>query len=624
IGTLLGDVPGHPRRSAVGHLRMLAAAAGVPAGRADEVLEVVGLTGLAGQRLGRFSRGMDRRLGLAAALLGDPHTLVLDDPESGLSPRERGWAQGLLRGYAEQGGTVLMTATDAMEAARVADRVVSVDGGRLVADQRIADFRRTRLRPRVAVRSPHAERLATVLQHRLRATAPVEVVREAGNRLSVYGSDLATVGEIAHQHRIVVHQLADEIGDAGDRAPIGPLRRADGRPDDAGGAHRGQEPKTVVLVPRVEASTSAVTEVGGAEETVPAGEGEVAPSEELEGGTATTRPRTAAPVAVTASAVIGSGAGSSRAPTGTAVDTLPPPARERLASAPAARDGAGPESGAGALAGGGRVTVRPGLPPALPALPPPGPGWPLRYELRRWSGTGTAWWVMALALFAGLVVAVALAWTGSPPPERLLSGWAEPLPLPPAAAAAGVLGALAFGQEFRFPALAHSSRQVPRRLSLLAGKLAVCGVAALLLCAAAIAVNSAALTLLLGTRGPTPESWPSAFESTAALSVGCAWAGLLAAGVFRSALVGVGAVAAVPLALAPALRMVPDSPIGRELEGLPERLTALTTLPFASLLDRWLTASVRLAAQPLGWALALALAALLCGYALVGLRRVRR
>ncbi|SOD64191.1 ABC-type multidrug transport system, ATPase component [Streptomyces zhaozhouensis] len=625
IGTLLGDVPGHPRRSAVGHLRMLAAAAGVPAGRADEVLEVVGLTGLAGQRLGRFSLGMDRRLGLAAALLGDPHTLVLDEPESGLSPRERGWAQGLLRGYAEQGGTVLMTATDAMEAARVADRVVSLDGGRLVADQRIADFRRTRLRPRVAVRSPHAERLATVLQHRLRTTAAAEVVREAGNRLSVYGSDLATVGEIAHQHRIVVHQLADEIGDAGDRAPAGPLRRADGRPADGDGARRAQEPTTtVVLVPRTAESTPALAgEAGAAGEATPEGKGEVALAEGAESGVATSRVGASAPTAAPASVVIGAGAPTSHAATGTAVDTLPPPARERLTTAPGARDGAAP-SEAGAPARGGRVTVRPGLPPALPALPPPGPSWPLRYELRRWSGTGTAWWLMALALLAGLAVAVGLAWTGSSSPERLLSGWAEPLPLPPVAAAAGVLGALAFGQEFRFPALAPSSRQVPRRLSLLGGKLAVCGAAALLLCGAAIAVNSAALTLLLGTRSPTPESWPSAFESVAALSVGCAWAGLLAAGVFRSAVVGVGAVAAVPLALAPALRMVPDSPLGRELDGLPERLTALTTLPFASLLDRWLTASVRLAAQPVGWALALALAVLLCGYALAGLRRVRR
>ncbi|RMI36457.1 ABC transporter ATP-binding protein, partial [Streptomyces triticirhizae] len=273
---------------------------------------------------------------------------------------------------------------------------------------------------------------------------------------------------------------------------------------------------------------------------------------------------------------------------------------------------------------GARPAARPGLPPPLPALPPPGPSWPLRYELRRWMGVGTSWWAMALALLAGLGSAVALAWAGSHPAERVLSGWVEPLPLPPAAIAAGLLGALAFGQEFRYPALAHASRQVPRRLSLLAGKLLVSCAATLLLCGAAVAVNAIALTLLLGTRGPTPDAWAGAFHGIAALSVGCAWAGLLAAGVFRSALVGLAAVVAVPLALAPGLRALLNSPLGQDLHGLPERLTALTTLPVLSALDRWLTASVRLAAQPVGWALALSLAVLLCGYTLVSLRGGRR
>ena len=121
IGVLLGDVPGHPARTARGHLQMLTAVAGVPRSRADELLDVVGLSGLADQRLGTFSLGMDRRLGLAAALLGDPHTLVLDEPEKDLAPREASWLRGMLRGFADEGGLVLTTTSNPREATRTGD-----------------------------------------------------------------------------------------------------------------------------------------------------------------------------------------------------------------------------------------------------------------------------------------------------------------------------------------------------------------------------------------------------------------------------------------------------------------------------------------------------------------------
>ncbi|MET8453232.1 ATP-binding cassette domain-containing protein [Streptomyces sp. NPDC005209] len=224
VGVLLGDVPGHPARTVRGHLRMLCAAAGVPARRADQVLEVVGLVSLREERLGTLSRGMDRRFGLACALLSDPHTLVLDDPTQGLSAREGRWLHGVLRAHASQGGTVLLTTADPKEAARTADRVVTLESGRLVADQEAAGFARTRLRPRVAVRSPHAARLAALLTKEARAAQrSVEVVREEGNRLSVYGSTTAAVGEIAFRHGILVHQLADETGDMGPGAEAFPL-----------------------------------------------------------------------------------------------------------------------------------------------------------------------------------------------------------------------------------------------------------------------------------------------------------------------------------------------------------------------------------------------------------------
>ncbi|MDT0305634.1 ATP-binding cassette domain-containing protein [Streptomyces sp. DSM 44917] len=517
VGVLLGDVPGHPRRTALGHLRMLAAVAGVPAARAGEVLEVVGLSGLADQPLGRFSRGMDRRLGLAVALLGDPHTLVLDDPGAGLSPRETAWLRGLLRGYAEQGGTVLTSAEDPRETARVADRVVSVDDGRLVADQTALDFGRALLRPRVAVLTPHADLLEDALARELALAAPApggerpEVVRESGDRISVFGSSLAAVGEIAHRHRVVVHQLADEVGDRGDRYPAGPLLRADGR----------------------------------------------------------------------------------------------------AAAATAAPSGPRPQSGAGRPAR---------LPPRLPALPPPGPAWPVRYELRRWAGVATGWVVMGAALLAGLVASLLLASGGPAPAERVLAGWAAPLPLPPAALAAGVLGALSFGHEFRYPALAPTRVPVPRRISLLAGKLVVATCAATLLCLTSVAVNSTSFTLLFGQSVPVEGSWEWALACTTGLSAGCAWAGLLAAGLFRSALAGLAAVALLPLAVAPALRAVLAGPAGRSLDGLPGRLHALTQLPFPSGVDRWLSASVRLASQPIGWALLLSLTVMAGAYALVSLR----
>ncbi|MEV5268596.1 ATP-binding cassette domain-containing protein, partial [Streptomyces werraensis] len=246
VGVVLGDVPGHPARSVRGHLRMLCAASGVPARRADEVLEAVGLVSLRDERLGTLSRGMDRRLGLACALLPDPHTLVLDDPAGGLAVGERRWLYDMLREHAAQGGTVLCSTADPKEAARFADHVVTVDGGRVVADQRAADFARTRLRPRVVVRSPHAARLSVLLARRARSTQrSVEVVREGGNRLCVYGSTCAEVGETAFRNGIVVHQLADETGDmgpgAGTDTEASPAPES--QPSAATDARSGPDPK---------------------------------------------------------------------------------------------------------------------------------------------------------------------------------------------------------------------------------------------------------------------------------------------------------------------------------------------------------------------------------------------
>ncbi|MGW2185447.1 ABC transporter ATP-binding protein [Streptomyces sp. NPDC001719] len=527
IGVLLGDVPGHPARTARSHLRMLSAAAGVPVRRADEVLEVVGLTGLADQRLDAFSRGMDRRLGIAAALLGDPHTLVLDEPAHELSPRETAWLHGVLRGFAEQGGAVLVTSRDASEAARIAHQVVTIDQGRLVADQAATAFARTRLRPRVVVRSPLAPRLAHLLEAEADTVEtppgkpPMEVVHEGSGRLSVYGSNCAAVGEAAYRHGILVHRLTEETGDTG---PVSPLVRADGRRD---------------------------------------GPGQEVPPE---------------------------------APPGE------PPGGQDVEEA------SGP-------------AVRPVIVPRpLPRLPAPDPVWPLRYELRRATGAPTGWIVTAATLGASLLAAVLLARTGAPEP-RLFTGWPTLLPLPPAAFGAGFIGALSFGQEFRYPALAPDQGTVPRRLGLLGAKLAVTGAAAVLLALVAVLLDAVVVRLLYGDDAVVaPAGWAVGLAGCACLALGCAWAGLLAGGLFRSTALGLVAVLAVPTLVMPLLGSVLAEPAARSLIGLPERLRAAAVVQWPSEMDTGLSAALQLVAQPVGWALALSLAGLLGAYVLTVFR----
>lgn len=207
--------PGHPGRRARNHLRMLAAAAGVPATRADELLGQTRLTPAADHRLRAFSPGMSRRLLLAAALLGDPHTLLLDDPTAGLSPKNAEWFHAFLRAFAASGGTVLLTTTDAEEAAALGDRVLSLHQGRLLDDQPVAEFVRTRLRGEVAVRGPQVGRLADLL-----LAAGADVRRETGTRILVSGAPRTEIGELAYRHGILLHELAD----------LGPLRTRSAAP----------------------------------------------------------------------------------------------------------------------------------------------------------------------------------------------------------------------------------------------------------------------------------------------------------------------------------------------------------------------------------------------------------
>ncbi|MFJ4190784.1 ATP-binding cassette domain-containing protein [Kitasatospora sp. NPDC089509] len=199
-------VAGNPGRKARGHLRMLAAAVGVSARRADELLEQTRLAAVAGQRLRTFSPGMHRRLSLAAALLGDPGTLLLDAPTEGLSPRNVEWFHSFLRSFAVAGGTVLVTTRTPREAGQLADRVVTLDRGRMMADQPVAEFCRTRLSPEVAVRGPQMARLADLL-----VGQGAEVRRDGGAGLAVAGIDRTEIGELAYRHGILLHELADRV-----------------------------------------------------------------------------------------------------------------------------------------------------------------------------------------------------------------------------------------------------------------------------------------------------------------------------------------------------------------------------------------------------------------------------
>ncbi|MET7616694.1 ATP-binding cassette domain-containing protein [Streptomyces sp. NPDC005408] len=567
VGVLLGDVPGHPARTARGQLRVLCAAAGVPGSRADEMLEVVGLAGLGGQRLGTLSLGMDRRLGLASALLGDPQTLILDEPAKGLSPRENSWLYGLLRAHAAHGGTVLCTTGDPKEAARLADRVVTLDGGRLVADQDATAFSRTRLRPRVAVRTPHATRLAAVLAREARAAQrSVEVVAESGSLLSVYGSNCAEIGETAFRHGVLIHRLTDEVGDTGPTPAAAP---------------------TAVPTPAQPAPATGPSAATPAPASAPAAAPTPAPA------AAPTPAPAAAPTPAPASAT----------------EEHPPPT-EQAAHSPRPPDP--PRA------------PRPPVPPQSSPLPRPvrSPLWPLRYELRRLLGVRTALFVLAAVLVASAVLCVLLGRTGGTPLPAVLAAWPDFLPLPPAAFGAGLLGALSLGEEFRYPALAASRGTVPRRLGLLLAKLAVTAAAALLIAFLVAVADFQALRLAYGSEAtPVPQNWPALMASWGGLAVGCAWAGLLAAGVFRVAAAGVAAVLAVPVLIAPLVQKALIAPSVRSIAGLPGRLRELTWVRLPQQADDLLMAGVHVLAQPVGAALTLSLLALICAYLVMGLRR---
>ena len=201
VGALLEAKPFHPTRRARDHLRLLASANGLSKARVDEVLSLVGLESVADGRPRKFSLGMGQRLGIAAALLGDPHTLLLDEPSNGLDPQGITWLRTLLKHLAAEGRSVFVSSHLLQEMAVLADELVVIGRGRLVANGPVADFVSASGLGTVEVVSPDLGRLVPALEER-GATVTV-----AGESVTVVGLDAATVGDVAHELGVRVHQL---------------------------------------------------------------------------------------------------------------------------------------------------------------------------------------------------------------------------------------------------------------------------------------------------------------------------------------------------------------------------------------------------------------------------------
>jgi ABC-2 type transport system ATP-binding protein len=203
VGALLDATAVHGGRTAHDHLLWLAQSNRIPKRRVDEVLELVGLAQVAGRRVGGFSLGMQQRLGIAAALLGDPGVLVLDEPVNGLDTEGIRWIRNLLKGLAAEGRTVLVSSHLMSEMELTADHLIVVGQGRLLADTTMQEFIRRNSQATTMVRSPQWERLRVVLEGRGAGVQP-----DLEGRWRVSGPDAAAIGELAAAHRIQLHELS--------------------------------------------------------------------------------------------------------------------------------------------------------------------------------------------------------------------------------------------------------------------------------------------------------------------------------------------------------------------------------------------------------------------------------
>ncbi len=204
VGALLDAKDVHGGRTARSHLRALAASNGLPRRRVDEVLDTTGITSVAGKRIKGFSLGMNQRLGIAAALLGDPKVLMFDEPINGLDPEGIQWIRQLMRRLASEGRTVFVSSHLMSEMSQTADHLIVIGRGRLIADLSTGDFIRKSSSNHVRVRSPQRDRLAELLTGRGVSTSVED------GYLLVQSLDTASVGDLAAEHRITIHELFEE------------------------------------------------------------------------------------------------------------------------------------------------------------------------------------------------------------------------------------------------------------------------------------------------------------------------------------------------------------------------------------------------------------------------------
>lgn len=203
VGALLEANAFHPGRSGRNHLLVLADATGIDHSRVDDMLEQVGLTAAANRRAGAYSLGMGQRLGLAAALLGQPEVLILDEPGNGLDPQGTRTLRDLLRAHAASGGTVLVSSHLLGEVEHLVDDVIVINDGRLVAQGVLAELRQAAS----FVRTREPDRLATVLEAAGATTTP-----QAGNALIVRAMSIDEIGDMAFTNRIALNELSRHAG----------------------------------------------------------------------------------------------------------------------------------------------------------------------------------------------------------------------------------------------------------------------------------------------------------------------------------------------------------------------------------------------------------------------------
>ncbi len=207
VGALLDAKWVHPNRSAYSHLKWMAVSNKISIKRVDEVLDTVGLTSVAGKRAGGFSLGMSQRLGIAAALLGDPEVLLFDEPVNGLDPEGILWIRKFMHRLAAEGKTVFVSSHLLSEMSLTAQELIVIGRGRLIAQSSTEQFIHAATENTVKVRSPHLGKLRSALAHEGGALRD----DEAG-ALVVSGMDIERIGEIAAVNQLVLHELSPQRG----------------------------------------------------------------------------------------------------------------------------------------------------------------------------------------------------------------------------------------------------------------------------------------------------------------------------------------------------------------------------------------------------------------------------